>query len=244
MKNRRFIFSFFIALILFGFSLSITPDVHAADQTFLPDCAVGDGSCDTCDILDFVGNAASVIQQWASGVALFTFVLGGFYFVISAGKPDRVNKGKAVMTGSIIGITLVFVSYVLINFIIAAFLGLDASKIGTDVKLFGKNHWSEYCKERAPKDTGASSTSTVADESDDTEVCSGTPDGQTCTTESCAENCVCLGRSCMPDCQYLGNTQNTGAYCVKDVDGDNNYCIGTESTDESLCPTGQVCCTP
>lgn len=84
-----------------------------------PDClSKGD-----CGVNDFVklGIAGTKLFLGLSGsVALLFFVYGGVMFLISAGNPERVSKGKQILIGSVIGIVVVFTSYTIIGFVLGA----------------------------------------------------------------------------------------------------------------------------
>jgi len=93
------------------------------------------------ELNDFVQTALNA-SQWILGIvgslALLFFIYGGFMFLISAGNSAQVDKGKKIITGAIIGLILVFTSYLIIQFVMKA-MGLEwsgqavAPKIDTTV---------------------------------------------------------------------------------------------------------------
>ena len=44
------------------------------------------------------------------------FIYGGFMFLISAGSADSVGKAKQIITAAVIGLIIVFSSYLIIKF--------------------------------------------------------------------------------------------------------------------------------
>lgn len=54
-------------------------------------------------------------------LALIYFVIGGFYFLTSAGNAERVKKGRAILVWASIGLVLAFTSYAIISFLIVSF---------------------------------------------------------------------------------------------------------------------------
>lgn len=112
------------------------------------------------DILRTAVEITNMLLGLIGSVALLFFVAGGIVFLISAGRPDMVTKGKAMITNSVIGIIIVFLSFTIINFV---FLGL-----GYDSKL-GK--WNESLPdsarvarpEESPVDTSPVSSSVFSD---------------------------------------------------------------------------------
>lgn len=59
----------------------------------------------------------------AGSIALFMFVLGGFLWLLSRGESDMVTKGKNIFIWSSLGLTVMFSSYVIVNYIFKDVLG-------------------------------------------------------------------------------------------------------------------------
>lgn len=53
-------------------------------------------------------------------LALLFVVYGGVLFLISGGNKDTVAKGKRAITGAVIGLVLVFLSYAIIHFVMTS----------------------------------------------------------------------------------------------------------------------------
>lgn len=66
-----------------------------------------------------IGNAIKALLSIIGAIVLFTFVYGGMLILTSVGNPDKVKKGKDVLIWSVIGLAIIFASYLLVNFIIA-----------------------------------------------------------------------------------------------------------------------------
>lgn len=84
--------------------------------------------CGNYEIDDFIFLAINV-SKWILGIvgslALLMFVYGGFLMITSGeniitegGKSSKINKGKKVITAAIIGIVIVFSSYLIIKFVL------------------------------------------------------------------------------------------------------------------------------
>ncbi len=76
------------------------------------------GQCSIEDILQVFVNVSYLILALSGTAALIAFVYGGFEWVISAGNPDRVKRGKDALTGAFIGLVIVFGAYAFINLLI------------------------------------------------------------------------------------------------------------------------------
>ena len=61
------------------------------------------------------------ISQWILGVVgsltLLMFVYGGFLFLFSGGNSDRANKGKQTLLNAVIGLFVVFLSYMIVGIV-------------------------------------------------------------------------------------------------------------------------------
>ena len=53
-------------------------------------------------------------------VALAIFVWGGFLWLTSGGSPEKIKKGRDALVWAIIGLVIIFGSYLILNYIIIA----------------------------------------------------------------------------------------------------------------------------
>ena len=86
----------------------------------------------SCSLNDFVRLFANV-SQWILGIvgslALLMFIYGGLMFIISSGNSEKVTKAKEIIIGAVIGLVIVFTSYMIIQFTMDA-LGIEIKKGG------------------------------------------------------------------------------------------------------------------
>ncbi len=127
-----------LASIMFVFSvfaLTIVPDAAATSTTGFvpkatgpttPNCSAPAGSgmdnstyCGDYAVNDFVVLAVT-IAQWILGIVgsltLIMFVYGGIMFMISAGSSDKIAQAKKIIVASLIGLLIVFSSWMIIRF--------------------------------------------------------------------------------------------------------------------------------
>ncbi len=86
---------------------------------------------------DFVSLAIN-ISKWILGIvgslALIMFIYGGLMFLISAGSADSIAKAKKIIVAAVVGLIIVFASFLIIKFVMKA-MGLNwngkISKPGT-----------------------------------------------------------------------------------------------------------------
>ncbi len=76
---------------------------------------------------DFVSLAIN-ISKWILGIvgslALIMFIYGGLMFLISAGSADSIAKAKKIIVAAVVGLIIVFASFLIIKFVMRA-MGLD-----------------------------------------------------------------------------------------------------------------------
>jgi hypothetical protein len=88
------------------------------------------GNAVDTDSLDGFIMIAIAISKWILGIigslALAFFIYGGIMFMISGGSSEKVTKAKQILIGAVIGLIIVFASYMIINFIFQA-MGIKAN---------------------------------------------------------------------------------------------------------------------
>lgn len=81
-------------------------------------CPTGE-NCGNYSLNDFIQLAVNVsnkILGLVGSLALLAFVYGGVVFLISGGSSEKVEKGKQILIGAVIGLVIVFASYMIIQF--------------------------------------------------------------------------------------------------------------------------------
>lgn len=83
----------------------------------------------TSDLNSFLVLAIN-ISQYILGIVgsltLLMFVIGGVQFMISAGSPESVSKAKKTIVAAVVGLLIVFSSWLIINFVMQS-LEISAS---------------------------------------------------------------------------------------------------------------------
>jgi hypothetical protein len=93
---------------------------------FMPDCAFT-GLCrntnDLVSVFLLYGNGMFFI---VAGYAFVMFVYGGFMMIFAMGNQEKVKKGQQILVAAVIGLIIVFSSYIVIKFLLEA-LGVKDS---------------------------------------------------------------------------------------------------------------------
>lgn len=120
-----------IILLLITFvSFGLVGVVYGAPVTDLVDdiddiCERGPndsgGSCTPCTFLKLFINGADIIIGLTGAFAIVMFVFGGVTMITAYGNPDLINRGKAMITATIVGILIVLLAWTFVNVLITSF---------------------------------------------------------------------------------------------------------------------------
>lgn len=75
----------------------------------------------TTDVAAVLGRIVNVFLGLSGSIALLMFVYGGFTWITSGGSAERISQGKNTIVWSIIGIAFIFLSYVILKYIVSIF---------------------------------------------------------------------------------------------------------------------------
>jgi len=101
--------------ILISFGAWLLPGLALAEQIENP--LTGVNSFDVLYI-----NVLNAILGLLGGVAFIFVIYGGMLFLFSGGNEERIEKGKKTFYWAILGVTVVIMSYSIIQFLYAKLL--------------------------------------------------------------------------------------------------------------------------
>ena len=81
--------------------------------------------CNLCYLVMLLNQGMDFLIKIASAVAILAFVITGFLFITSAGNPERKNNAKATFKWVLIGFLIIFLSWLLVDFLLSAWGYLD-----------------------------------------------------------------------------------------------------------------------
>lgn len=116
-KKIKIIIILFFLFFSFNSVLAETSLPHLVPQGEKYDS----GSYELSDLLQVGLNVSNIILGVVGSLALLMFVYGGVMMLISAGNSEKVSKAKNIIFGAIIGLVIVFTSYIIIQFVMSAF---------------------------------------------------------------------------------------------------------------------------
>jgi hypothetical protein len=79
------------------------------------------GDCKIGDFVQLAVNISSFILAIVGSLALLMFVYGGVVWIISAGSAEKVQQGKTIVRNAVIGLVLVFTSWLIVSVVVRAF---------------------------------------------------------------------------------------------------------------------------
>ncbi len=83
------------------------------------------GDCGLNDIVNLFVGAANYLFGIVGALALLFFIYGGVLWLTAGGKAEQIEKGKKVLIGAVIGLVIIFGSWILVQFIMEA-LGVES----------------------------------------------------------------------------------------------------------------------
>lgn len=80
------------------------------------------------DIKGLLATIGNLMLSVAGAIVLFCFVLGGFFWIASAGNPKMVDRGKQLISGAVVGLIIMFTAYTLVIFAVRTIAGKSADE--------------------------------------------------------------------------------------------------------------------
>src|SRR3989338_4101272 len=92
--------------------------------------------CGLPEMIQIAVNLSRILLATLGSVTILIVIYGGFVWLTSAGSAERIQKGKKIFEGALIGFVVVVASWVIINFVVAALTGQSPA---APVQLFKGN---------------------------------------------------------------------------------------------------------
>ena len=83
-------------------------------------------NCTTTSVNGLIKTVINWLLGIAFGVAVLFLIIGGFWYITSAGNEETSEKGRKTAINAIIGIVIIILSYVIVN-VIATLVSNPAS---------------------------------------------------------------------------------------------------------------------
>jgi ABC-type microcin C transport system permease subunit YejB len=106
---------YFVSLLLI---ILLAPLVIQAQTVRLDNPLAGGG---VNNIWDLLSRVIDFIWQIAIPLAALLIVIGGYFFLASAGDPEKVRKAKHLIIYTLVGLLVIFLSKAIINMLAERF---------------------------------------------------------------------------------------------------------------------------
>ena len=107
-----------IAEVIFAVVLVSSPLLVSAQLNKTFPCPTGSGlNCQSTSINGFIATVIQWLLAIAFGIAVLFLIIGGFWYITSAGNEEQAEKGKGTVINAIIGIVIIVLAYVIVNVI-------------------------------------------------------------------------------------------------------------------------------
>jgi hypothetical protein len=121
--RKKHIKSFALICLAF-FSFALARSVLAQSGVVPAPSGGGEGDYTLNDFVVLAINVSQIILGLVGSLTLAMFVYGGVMFMISAGSSEKISKAKNIIVAALIGLIIVFSSWILIRFVVSS-LGVD-----------------------------------------------------------------------------------------------------------------------
>lgn len=134
--NKKIVIGFFLVMISLVFAVNVVlaesllpvpqgsgSAAETVKPTSLPP-GTNLGNYKINDLLEVGKKATNWILGMVGSISLLMFIYGGFTLLMSHGEPAKVTEGKKIITTAIIGIIIVFSSYIIVKFVVTDMLGM------------------------------------------------------------------------------------------------------------------------
>lgn len=129
MRNKVAILSIAFAAVITAVGFTAPQPAHAQSLwAGMEDCRAK-GDCSLSDFARLAVNVSDIILGIVGSLALLMLVYGGFTWVLSGGSSEAVQKGKDIVRNAVIGLVVVFSSWMIVSLVVRAFVcsGEDAN---------------------------------------------------------------------------------------------------------------------
>lgn len=104
-----------VAEIVAVFVLALLPLFAFADLSSTFRCDPQFQNCSTTNINGLIRLVINWLLAIAFGIAVLFLIIGGFWYITSAGNEETAEKGKNTIVNALIGIVVIILSYVIVS---------------------------------------------------------------------------------------------------------------------------------
>lgn len=137
LKSEQFTL-FLSTLLLVGIFFIIALPAFAQEEGIVQCGGPTEDPCTICDIPVTIDRLIDyVIKNFVTPAAILMVMVGGFMILTAGPSPQRVETGKKILTNTLIGILIIFFSWMIVNTILVV-LGTSRGGVGGFLGIDGK----------------------------------------------------------------------------------------------------------
>lgn len=110
--NWLYIAQVICLVVLFTVPTLAFAQLRANDTTL---CSGTGLNCQSTSVNQLIRTVINWILGITFGIAVLFLIIGGFWYITSAGNPEGATKGKQTVINAVIGIVIIVLSYVIVN---------------------------------------------------------------------------------------------------------------------------------
>lgn len=129
-KFQKFFFLGLIVYLLIFFSLPILAAEEESPLWKNTGKCRTTGDCQLRDLLQIFVNIAHLIYKYIAVTALAIWVWASFGLVTARGKPEAIAANKKLIIGTLFGLCIVFIAYLLIRVVLQILTGQETPTLG------------------------------------------------------------------------------------------------------------------
>ena len=135
-RTKYIIFSVIIGIALVAALSALLPFFAFAQETGLVPCGRQSDTgvnaiCQACHIFVLVNNLLHFVWwRIVTPAAALMVLVGGFFMVLPSMKPAHYERGKKILTSTIVGIIIIFLGWLLIDTVMKYVLGFREEEFG------------------------------------------------------------------------------------------------------------------
>lgn len=117
----KFLRIIFVLLFLAAFFLPLLPASALNKPVTTPLVPCSGDECTICHIFALLNRIFNfILRDLTPPLAGLMFLWGGILMVVSGGSEERYKKGRQIFTSTLIGVFIVFASWIMVNTLIMA----------------------------------------------------------------------------------------------------------------------------
>ncbi|MFH1522826.1 MAG: hypothetical protein ABIE43_03335 [Patescibacteria group bacterium] len=127
-RNKKFLY-YYIIILSIGFIVLSVNFCYAqallkSSEKVEYEGNIVEGNFTLNDFTRVAIRVSELILGIVGSLALLMFIYGGIMFLVSAGNSEKVTQAKQIIVGAVVGLAIVFASYMIITFV-AQSLGIE-----------------------------------------------------------------------------------------------------------------------